>query len=53
MEIRRMLALVCAICPFCIARRRWPDSLYARIVRIVEKPCPFCRAYNKIHPDRS
>ncbi len=51
--VSKVLAGVCTCCPFCIARRRWPDSLYGRIMAIVEKGCPFCRAYDRLHPPTS
>lgn len=44
---RNLLAMVCVCCPFCIARRRFPESGYARVMRVVEKYCPFCRAYDR------
>jgi len=44
--LARSLAAVCAICPLCIARRRFPNSGYARVMRRVERCCPFCRAYD-------
>ncbi|MCX7011665.1 MAG: hypothetical protein NTW86_03705 [Candidatus Sumerlaeota bacterium] len=45
--MKRILALVCAICPFCIAKRQWPDSAYARKMNELEKDCPCCRAYRE------
>jgi hypothetical protein len=42
-----LLAKICTVCPLCIARRRWPQSLYGRIMRVVERGCPFCRAYDR------
>jgi hypothetical protein len=45
--LRNLLAMVCACCPFCIVRRRFPESGYARVMRGVEKCCPFCRAYDR------
>ncbi len=42
---QRALATVCVLCPLCIAKRRWPGSLYARTIRRIERFCPFCRAY--------
>ena len=47
--MKTLLATVCRICPFCIARRKWPKSLYGRFMAAVEKYCPFCRAYDSIH----
>ncbi len=43
----KLLAKICACCPFCVVRRRWPGSLYARIMAVVETWCPFCRAYDR------
>lgn len=45
----RLKALGCAICPFCIAARKWPRSRYAGSLRSIEKACPFCRAYARVH----
>jgi len=45
--MERFLAAICRICPFCIARRRWPDSAYGRFMRQIEANCPFCRAYDR------
>lgn len=45
--ITRILALLCAVCPLCIAARRWPDSGWARFMRTIERGCPFCRAYRQ------
>ena len=47
--MKPILAAVCAACPFCIARRKWPDSLYARFMAKAEKFCPFCKAYRELH----
>lgn len=45
----RMLAMVCAVCPLCIVARRVPDSAWARLMRRLERGCPFCRAYRRCH----
>jgi hypothetical protein len=45
---QRFLALLCRICPFCIAARRWPDSAYARTLTRLERDCPACRAYARL-----
>ena len=45
----RFLAFFCAICPFCIARRTWPHSAYARALHRLEGGCPACRAYRRVH----
>ncbi|MFH1741884.1 MAG: hypothetical protein ABIH23_23015 [bacterium] len=50
--MQNLLAKVCQICPFCIARRKWPASLYGRFMKAVEAVCPFCRAYDRIHKGR-
>ena len=47
--MERFLALICQCCPFCLARRRWPESLYGRMMAAVERVCPFCRAYDRRH----
>ena len=48
--LTQLLAPVCVCCPICIARRRWPDSAYGRLMARVERACPFCRAYDRLHP---
>ncbi len=47
--MERLLAKICSVCPLCVARRRWPASLYGRVMRVVERGCPCCRAYDRIH----
>jgi len=47
--LTRLMAVVCVICPFCIARRAWPDSGYGRWMDRVEQWCPFCRAYTRLY----
>jgi len=42
-----VLAKVCTCCPLCIARRKYPGSGYARFMGVVERYCPFCRAYDR------
>jgi hypothetical protein len=44
-----LLALFCACCPFCIARRAWPNSAYGRFMAQAERNCPCCRAYHRVH----
>jgi len=51
--VTRILAFICMLCPFCIARRLWPDSLYARLESKLERFCPFCRAYAKLHQTKN
>ncbi len=46
--MQRLLATICKICPFCIARRQWPNSGYGRFMQSVERFCPFCRAYDRL-----
>jgi hypothetical protein len=46
-----VLAFVCLLCPFCRAKRRWPDSPYGRFMAKLERTCPFCRAYARVHGD--
>jgi len=50
--MQRLLAAVCRVCPWCIARRHWPESAYARFMRAIEKWCPFCRAYDRLEARR-
>ena len=47
----KYLAAVCAVCPFCLAKRKWPRSAFARGYRKVERFCPFCRAYGRMHAE--
>lgn len=51
--MQNLLAKVCRICPFCIARRKWPGSRYGRFMAVIERYCPFCRAYDRLHEDES
>jgi hypothetical protein len=44
--VTRALAFVCALCPFCNLKRRFPRSAYAGFMRRVERGCPFCKAYD-------
>ncbi|MBN1268850.1 MAG: hypothetical protein JXB04_04625 [Kiritimatiellae bacterium] len=44
----RLLAAVCAVCPFCILARMFPKSGYARFMQKVESNCPACKAYAKM-----
>ncbi len=48
-----LLAKVCSCCPFCIARRKWPESAYGKFMSKIEKICPFCKAYDQIHAPNS
>lgn len=47
--LTHILAFFCRVCPFCICARRWPESRFARALAAVEKRCPACRAYRKLH----
>jgi hypothetical protein len=47
--MKKILAAICGLCPFCIARRKWPDSFYGRFMVKIEKHCPFCKAYDELH----
>ncbi len=47
--MQKILAFICRICPFCIARRKWPTSAYGKFMQKVERGCPFCRAYDCLH----
>ncbi len=49
--VTRLLSVVCVGCPLCIARRRWPGSVYGRVMALVERACPFCRAYDRLHAE--
>ena len=46
---KRLLALVCRVCPFCAVARLIPNSAYARKLREVETNCPACRAYREVY----
>lgn len=52
-HIERMLALVCVVCPVCMARRRWPRARLSRGLAWLERGCPFCRAYAAVHARRT
>ena len=45
----RILAFVCSVCPICVARRRWPRTIFGRVISRLERTCPFCLAYAKLH----
>ena len=45
----RIMSAGCSICPFCIAARIWPNSCFARRMHRLERTCPWCRAYNRLH----
>jgi len=47
------LAKVCACCPLCVLRRRWPKSGYARLMTRLERNCPFCKAYDRVHMQKA
>jgi hypothetical protein len=49
MRTAHFLAQVCRVCPACIAKRRFPDTSFARFMSGMEKNCPFCRAYEKLY----
>jgi len=44
----RITAFFCRICLICIPARRWPESNYARRIRVIQDICPFCRARVKV-----
>ncbi len=44
----RILASCCSACPFCIMKRRWPESTFASVMNRIETCCPFCRAYARL-----
>ncbi|RJP30185.1 MAG: hypothetical protein C4527_10240 [Candidatus Omnitrophota bacterium] len=44
-----LLAKICQCCPFCIARRKWPNSRYGKFMSNYKKYCPFCKAYDQLH----
>jgi len=50
--VKKLMALVCAVCPFCVARRAFLGSAYARVMAEAERGCPFCRAYDDLHSAR-
>ena len=45
----RVFAFICSVCPICLARRRWPASTFGRITARIERFCPFCSAYRRLH----
>ena len=44
----RILAFFCAMCPFCVVVRCWPDSRFAKWWKKVQQRCLFCHAYRKV-----
>ncbi|NQT20795.1 MAG: hypothetical protein HQ592_13895 [Planctomycetes bacterium] len=48
----KLMAAGCSICPFCIPSRIWPNSTFARKMQCLERICPWCRAYNRLHGPR-
>ena len=46
--LERVGAAYCKICPICSPARRWPNSLWARLLRGWRKVCPPCRAFEKV-----
>ena len=48
----KWLAFLCQICPLCAAARLFPKSAFAAKLREVERDCPACRAYRKLHSNR-
>ncbi len=47
--MKKFLAFICKICPFCILRRKFPKSKFAQIMKKEEKICPFCKAYHELY----
>jgi hypothetical protein len=47
--VLRVFAFICSVCPVCLVRRRWPGSLFGRTTARIERFCPFCKAYWKLH----
>ena len=47
--MKKALAMVCRVCPFCILRRMFPESRYGRFMRRAEQDCPCCRAYDELY----
>ncbi|HOX36355.1 MAG TPA: hypothetical protein PL033_00080 [Candidatus Brocadiia bacterium] len=47
--MKKLLALFCRICPFCVLARRYPDSSLAAKLREAEKNCPACKAYAQVY----
>jgi hypothetical protein len=47
--ILRVKAFFCKwLCPLCIPARRWPDSRYARKIKVIRDECPFCKAFVEV-----
>ncbi|MFA4982522.1 MAG: hypothetical protein WC592_08675 [Candidatus Omnitrophota bacterium] len=46
--MKRFLAFICQICPFCIFSRRFPNSGFAVKMKEAEKACPCCKAYEEL-----
>jgi rubrerythrin len=47
--MKKFLAFICKICPFCAYARKHPDSNFAKKLREAEEDCPACKAYNEIY----
>jgi rubrerythrin len=47
--MKKLLAFLCSVCPFCIAARKYPDSAFAKKLAKAEENCPACNAYKEIH----
>jgi hypothetical protein len=45
----RVFAFICSVCPIRLAQRRWPGSLFGRITARIQRLCPFCSAYERLH----
>jgi len=46
--MKKFLAFMCQICPFCIFSRRFPNSKFSQKMREIEKDCPCCKAYKEL-----
>ncbi len=46
--MKKFLAFICQICPFCIISRRFPNSEFAKKMKEAEKNCPCCKAYEEL-----
>jgi len=48
MILKKVLASLCSLCPFCTLARCFPESDYARILAKGQEYCPTCRARQEL-----
>ena len=45
----RVFAFIYSVCPIRLARRRWPGFLFGRSTARLQRFCPLCSAYKRLH----